>query len=331
MRRRRVLIVSLGGTIAMTGEPGKGARPTLEAADLLSPLRDLSDADLTPRSFRQVPGAELRVEDIGALAGMVGSAPKEGFDGIVVTQGTDTIEETAFALDLLLEGDLPLVVTGAMVNPSRPGGDGPANLLDAVAVAASGCTGEIGPVVVFGGEVHAARFVRKTHTTSYRAFTSISGPLGWVAEGKPLLLTKPAVRVRLPQAPLVAEGPAAVALLTATAGDDGRLLKAVNGAYDGLVMEALGAGHVPSALVAPLADLAATMPVLLCSRTGNGPVLRRTYGFPGSERDLLDRGLISGGYLDGPKARIALTLLLRTGAGREEIRDLMQQFYGAIS
>jgi L-asparaginase len=314
----------------MTGEPGKGVSPTLEAVDLLSSLREFSRVDLTPRSFRQVPGAELSLEDIGALADMVGSVAEEGFDGVVVTQGTDTIEETAFALDLLVDGGPPIVVTGAMVNPSQPGGDGPANLLDSVAVAASGCTAEIGPVVVFGGEVHAARFVRKTHTTSRQPFTSVTGPLGWVAEGRPIMLAKPVVRPRPLHSGLVANGRASVALLTVTAGDDGYLLRAVKGTCNGLVLEALGAGHVPSAMVPSLVELVASMPVLLCSRTGNGPVLRRTYGFPGSEQDLLDRGLISGGYLDGPKARIALTLLLRSGADNDEIRNVMEQFYGAI-
>lgn len=329
MRRPQVLVVSLGGTIAMTGDAGRGVRPSLGAAELVASVQELcSEVDLTPRSFRQVPGAELSVEDAGALATVLEGAADEGFDGVVVTQGTDTIEEMAFALDLLVEGDLPLVVTGAMVNPSRPGGDGPGNLLDAVAVAASGRTAGMGTVVVFGGEVHAARFVRKTHTTSYRAFSSISGPLGWVVEGRPVVLSKPVARVRLPRAPVVGEAPASVALLTVAAGDDGRLLQGVREAYDGLVLQALGAGHVPSAMVPPLADLVATMPVLLCSRVGNGPVLNRTYGFPGSEGDLLSRGLISGGYLDGPKARVALTLLLRSGSSNDEVRDFMERSYG---
>jgi L-asparaginase len=113
-----------------------------------------------------------------------------------------------------------------------------------------------------------------------------------------------------------------VALHTFTLGDDGRLLPEIERqGYAGLVVEALGGGHVPSITVDALEDLAAKMPVILASRTGGGEVLRSTYGFIGSEMDLLERGLIYAGPLDGLKARLYLTLLLRAGATREEIRN----------
>ncbi|MGI8649834.1 MAG: asparaginase, partial [Rubrobacter sp.] len=108
--------------------------------------------------------------------------------------------------------------------------------------------------------------------------------------------------------------------LTMTLGDDGRLLEAVEDTgYRGLVIEAMGGGHVSSIMVEKLEELAQKMPVVLASRTGGGEVLRKTYGFPGSEIDLLDRGLISASALDGLKARLLLSLLLRSGASREEI------------
>jgi len=124
---------------------------------------------------------------------------------------------------------------------------------------------------------------------------------------------RPARQISLP----VPQGSriAPVALLTVTMGEDDRLAAAVKDlGFEGVVIEALGAGHVPAALVRPLEELASLMPVVLCSRTGGGPILEHTYGFPGSEQDLLARGLISGGDLDGPKARMALTLLLSGGA-----------------
>jgi L-asparaginase len=112
----------------------------------------------------------------------------------------------------------------------------------------------------------------------------------------------------------------AVALYTVALGDDGRLLPAIEEqGFAGLVIEALGGGHVPSVLVEKLEDLARKIPVILTSRTGTGEVLRATYGFPGSETDLLERGLTYAGPLNGPKARLLLTLLLRSGAAEEEI------------
>jgi L-asparaginase len=242
-----------------------------------------------------------------------------GAAGVVVTMGTDTVEEMAFALDLLVDRDEPIVVTGAMRNPTLPGADGPANLLASVRVAASPSAAGLGTMVVFNDEIHAARYVRKGHTTSPAAFRSPSaGPLGWIVEAR--------VRIafRLPhrhhvECPLLAKD-RQVALLSAVLGDDGRLLGLVAQAgYEGLVVEAFGGGHVPDAWVDKLEGLAAEMPVLLASRTGAGEMLRETYGFRGSESDLLARGLISAGQLDGHKARVLLALLLRAGAGRDRI------------
>lgn len=123
---------------------------------------------------------------------------EEGSDGIVITQGTDTIEETAFVLDLLVDAETPIVVTGAMRNPSLPGADGPANLLASVQVASSFAARGLGTLVVFNDEVHAARFVRKTHTQNPATFRSSPvGPIGWISEGTPRIPT------RLPKSPRI--------------------------------------------------------------------------------------------------------------------------------
>jgi L-asparaginase len=119
--------------------------------------------------------------------------------------------------------------------------------------------------------------------------------------------------------PRGATSPARIAIYTVGLGDDGTLLHALGDHVDGLVVAAFGAGHVPMACVDALSDLAKRMPVVLATRTGSGPVLRQTYGFPGSESDLLGRGLISGSALDPIKARIVLQLLLMTAADRNQI------------
>ncbi|SNT65402.1 L-asparaginase [Asanoa hainanensis] len=311
-----VAVFSLGGTIAMTTGTDGGVVPALGAADLVAAVPGLAETGISVEvtDFRRLPGAGLGFADLAAL---VAAAAETGSDGIVVTQGTDTIEETAYALDLLWTHDTPLVVTGAMRNPTLAGADGPANLLAAVRVAAVPEARGMGCLVVLGDEIHAARWVRKTHTTSPAAFRSPDiGPVGLVAEGRPRLLTRPirhGLRIDEPTA-TVRTGVVPVVL-----GDDGELLRQAGAVLDGLVVAAFGVGHVPVSTVDVLTDLAHAKPVVLASRIGAGPVLAHTYGYPGAEADLLRRGLIGAGALDPYKARILLHLLLAAGQDRDGV------------
>lgn len=329
--RPKVTVISLGGTIAMTHAGEGGVTPTLEGLDLVA-VPGLEDvAELSAVSFRQLPSAHMTLEDVIALSGELIRHIDEGTDGIVVTQGTDTLEEVAFALDVLLERDTPVVVTGAMRNPTLPGADGPANLLAAVQVAASAQAWGLGTLVVFNDEIHAAHYVQKTHTTSTATFRSpLTGPLGWVVEGRVRILNRPIKRPRISLAPGGTPGAIVpVALLTMSLGDDGRSIDLVQQAgYGGLVVEAFGAGHVPVPVADRLKELAAVMPVVMASRTGSGEMLRHTYDFRGSETDLLEGGLIGAGYLDGPKARILLALLLSSGADREQVATAFAAWSG---
>jgi L-asparaginase len=328
---RRVALIGLGGTIASMPTEGASALviPNLTANTLADSIPGLElIARVESRSLRQMPSANISFSDLVEVADAIQEALSTGVDGVVVTQGTDNIEETSFAIDLLVRDERPIVVTGAMRNPSLAGADGPANIRAAVTVAASTQARGLGTLVVMNDEIHAARFVRKTHLSSLSAFTSPQcGPLGAVVEGRVHFFT----RVEALLSMRLAGDVAPVALLRCALGDDGRLVSALPElGYRGLVLEGFGGGHVPETMVERLVDLVAVMPVVLASRTGAGVVLEATYGFAGSEVDLLSRGLWSAGALDGLKARVALALVLASTSNRAESESHFRAIVDAI-
>ncbi len=305
-----VALFTLGGTIAMAG----GHRLTGE--DLTAAVPGLSELGrpVEIQDIEAVPSANLTAAKILDVVDAASKAVADGATGVVVTQGTDTLEETAFLVDQVWPHPQPFVLTGAMRNPTLAGPDGPANLLAAARVACSPAARDLGALVVFKEEIHAARWVRKTHSTSTATFASPNaGPIGHVVEDRVRILARPArldgVQGRAEPAALEATR---VALYTVTMDDDGLLLQGLADTHRGLVVAGFGVGHVPSALAPVLGELAARMPVVLTSRTGGGSVLRNTYRSVGSESDLLERGLIDGGFLDPYKARVLLRLLLAT-------------------
>ncbi|GAA3006888.1 asparaginase [Actinokineospora diospyrosa] len=323
----RVAVIGMGGTIAMAPSAAGGVVPALDAADLIAAVPGLAELglEITARGLRSLPSPSLGFADLVALSAAVRAEIDAGAAGVVVTHGTDTIEETALFLDLTVDSDVPVVVTGAMRHPTSAGADGPANLFAAIRVAVSSAARGLGTLVVMSDEVHGARFVRKGHTSSTAAFVSPGfGPLGLVVEGEPRLRGTPRVPLHLPATDAVSR--LRVGLVTVALGDDGELLRLSGPAFDGLVLAGLGAGHVPVEMVPVVAELAARVPVVLASRTGSGPVLRHTYGYPGSERDLLDRGLLHAGFLDPAKARVLLLLLLADGADRSRIASAFDHY-----
>lgn len=316
-----IAVYGTGGTIASSTGEGSLAEPRLTVEGLADAAPELTaGAQLQLVDFCRVPGPGLTAQNLVALVSELAGAAEDGVDGFVVTQGTDTLEEFAFGLDLLWDREEPVVVTGAMRGPDALGADGPVNLLAAVQVASSNQARGAGCLVVLNNEIHAARHVRKTHTTSVAAFASTaSGPVGELTEGRVRIWS--AVRRPPPLALPSADAPQApVALVRVALGDDARSLGAIEElGYEGMVVEAMGGGHVPEVFVEPLGRLAARMPVIVVSRVGPGELLRETYGFPGSETELFATGAMSAGRLDGLKARVKLTLALMTGASREQI------------
>ncbi|GGS17648.1 L-asparaginase [Actinokineospora fastidiosa] len=318
----RVVVFGLGGTIAMTADGPGGVVPALSARQLVAAVPGLAETGISVevRDFRRVPGAAVSLADVYAVAAEIEKCSA----GVVVTQGTDTIEETAFLLDLLLSRDEPVVVTGAMRNPTLAGADGPANLLAAIQTAAGEDARGLGAVVVFADEIHAARRVRKTHTSSCATFQSVNGgPLGYVVEGRVRVVNRPVRRTSVPRS--AESRDVTVAVVPMVLGDTGVVLEAIADRVDGVVVAAFGAGHVPEGVVEVVSGLAARMPVVLASRTGGGSVLATTYGFRGSESDLLGRGLISAGFLDAYKARILLHHLLARGFDTDAVRAVFAE------
>ncbi|SES11450.1 asparaginase [Lentzea xinjiangensis] len=291
----QVAVASLGGTITMTGSGA--VTPTLGAEDLVANL-DVGEI----ATLATIPGASLTFATVLEAFDWADEQVTRGAAGVVVVQGTDTLEETAYLFDCLWPHEEPVVVTGAMRHPGLPGADGPANLAAAVAVAGAANSRGRGALLVLNDEVHAARWVRKTHSSLLNAFTSFPGPLGMVVEGTPRYF-HPAHR--LPALPRPADVPP-VPLIEATVDDDGSVLDWLN--VGGVVVAAAGVGHVSQGMAEAISR--ARFPVVVATRTGAGTTFRDTYGFTGSESDLIARGVVMAGWLCPRKARVLLRLAL---------------------
>lgn len=328
---KQIAVISLGGTISMTEVSTGGVVPTLSGEELVRRFGlDDPAIEISPLSLRQLASAQLTAEDLVAVAQKTHELAKAGASGIVITQGTDTIEETAFALDLIGTKAIPVVVTGAMRHPNAPGSDGAANFRDAVMVAAYADAAGLGTTVVLDGEIHAARFLIKGNTATVRAFQSSPiGQVGWVQEGTVFLSTKVLEPV-LPRIPLPSGALPDIAVLKAAMGDDGRIADTLPGlGYAGVVAEGMGGGHVHPAMADRLEKLAAGMPIIISTRVVGSHVLRNTYGFVGSEIDLFRRGMMLGGWLTSGKLQLLLKFLLAAGAGQCEIKQALEPFGGA--
>ncbi len=333
-----VHLFTLGGTIASVPEAdGVHTRVGLSADDLVRAVPELASvATLQAISLRQQLSADLDVADIVDLSRRIDQSAGAGATGVVVAQGTDTLEETAFLLDRLVTTDIPVVVTGAMRLAGAPGADGPGNLLAAVQVAASPLAVGLGTLVVFNDQIHAARFVRKTHSTSPGTFASPTvGPIGWITEGRVRIPLVPRTRTpRLTVGTDITSLPR-VALVRLGLGDGATILDLlVEADVAGVVVETFGAGHFSAATVAPLEKLAATHPVVVASRTGAGELHTTATDLGGAdlgEADLCPDGepaaggLISAVALDGLKARLLLILLLSAGADHQTMAAAFAQ------
>jgi len=314
--RPKIALLSTGGTIAMTAATGAGASLAFGAAHLAETAAGMA-VDLVARDVLAKSSSSFSLTDLGTIAHAALDAAADA-DGVVITHGTDTLEETALALALLVRSQTPVVLTAAMRRPDQPGADGPANLVAAMRVAASPAARGLGVLVVMDDEIHCGPLVRKTHSFRTHAFSSAPfGPIGWIAEDRVRIALAP--RLSLPALDY-GGGTPVVPILEAGNGLEPSLIDALLPVSDGLVVALPGAGHVAAGAVDALAAFAATKPVVFASRTGQGETLRHSYGFGGGEMELIARGVIPAGPLDSRKSRILLQLLIADGISTDRIR-----------
>lgn len=322
-----VAIGALGGTIASTSTATGGGEvvPTLSASSLATAVPGLVEiAELRAETLAMLPSPSLDEPTILRALRWAQAAVDDGATGVVLTQGTDTLEESAYLLDLFWDRPEPLVVTGAMRSPQAAGADGPANLLAAVRCALDPQSRERGVLVAFDDEIHQARWVAKTDSMSTGAFRSVGfGPIGRCVESE-IVYGVPAGRV--PPLSLPEGGETVdprVPLLATYLGDDGYVVDAIRAEeVDGVVVAGFGAGHVSAAMAEAIGRLTRQVPVVFASRTGSGPTGRAMYGYPGSEIDLAARGAVGAGWLSPVKARLLLWALALGGPpARQDVID----------
>lgn len=318
----RILLFATGGTISMRDDPTLGgARPSLSGREILATVPGWEGvARVEVREFGRFPGPHMTIERMWELRAAILSAVHDGADGVVVTHGTDTIEETAYLLDRSIAPGVPVVVTGAMRNVSELSWDGPANLMAALRVACSAEARERGAMVVMDDRIIQGAEVVKTHTEEFGTFQSPNwGPLGIVDKGEVLFYResrrKPAIDAPRPAGP--------VDLVKVVAGADSRLIDGsrASGAL-GIVLEALGRGNVPPAVVPGIRRwIDEGKPVVITSRSLRGRVLDE-YAYAGGGHELREMGVIFADHLTGQQARIELALAIGTGAA--DVRSLVE-------
>lgn len=320
-----IVLLFTGGTISMRHDAtAGGAVPSLRGRDILALAPEIGDlAQLEVDDWGAHPGPHMTMDLMWALrARIVEHLARPEVDGIVVTHGTDALEETAYLLARSIRSDKPVVVTGAMRTSSDLGWDGPANLGGAVRVAASRDARGTGVLVVMSDRIFAALDVTKSHTHALDAFDSPGlGHLGVIDDGTVIFRRLMPAHAPILSPPRLAEP---VDIVYAFAGADSRLLDASRESGKGVVVAAMGRGNVPPAMVDGIARwIADDKPVIITSRAMRGRV-GCTYGYPGGGRRLAEMGAIFGGARRPLQARIDVMLALGAGMTVPAIRELLE-------
>lgn len=308
---KKILILHTGGTISMSEDATGKIKPNTQNPLAELPFDSQGQIQLVTEEIFNLPSPHITPAHMLQLSQRLRQAAAEGFDGAVVTHGTDTLEETALFLDLTLTSTMPVVVTGAMRSSNEIGSDGLYNFRTAIMVASANASVGKGVMVVMNDEIHSARYVTKTHTTNVATFrTPTFGPIGIVSEGHVNYMQTINPQPHLPIEKVITE----VYLIKAYAGMTGTLFQALNQPTTrGIVIEALGAGNLPPQTLAALQALVhQNIPLVLVSRCFNG-IAEPVYDYQGGGVNLAQMGIIFCRGLNGPKARIKLLVGLSAG------------------
>lgn len=326
INKKKVAIVFTGGTISMTVDEEVGAAiPTLSGEQIMSMVTNIDKvADIEVLNFDEIPGPHFTPERMMELKHYINNlVEREDIYGVVITHGTDSLEETAYFLDLTLKTSKPIIVTGAMRSSSELGYDGPSNLSSAVCTAISEYAMDKGVLVVLNNEVMLASEATKTNTLALNTFKSISGgPLGIIDCNELVLYKNIAKRTTIDTDKVESK----VALFKSGVGMDETFIKfAADNGYKGIVIEAMGRGNIPPKMYEGVKYAREKgVPVVIVSRCHSGRVFD-SYGYLGSGRDLRNVGCIFGGDLPGQKARIKLILALGKTNNLDEIKDFFEK------
>ncbi len=322
---KEILVVFTGGTFSMMiDEKTGGAVPRFSGEELMEKIPQANElAKITCYDFGKYPGPHMTPELMIQLSKKIKELiATNNYSGVIVTHGTDTLEETAYLLDLTIKASIPIVVIGSMKNSSEPDWDGPLNLINAIHVCLNPNCRDLGVLVCLNGEINAASEVTKIFTEQINSFSSLDfGALGFVQNGRVILNRLPRKLETIHTDNIIPN----VDMLTVYAGMNEKFFKysAESGA-EGVVVEALGVGNVPPAVFEGIKYLIEkNIPVVLVSRCPAGETLD-IYGYPGAGKWLHEIGVIFAEYLNGQKARIKLMLALSVTRNHKELKRMFE-------
>ena len=324
--RPKIAIIFTGGTISMSVDPRIGAAiPSLSSDEIMSLVTNIDKfAIIESIEFSHLPGPHINPEKMMELQRLVvKTLEREDITGVIITHGTDTLEETAYLLDLTLNCSKPVIVTAAMRNSSELGYDGPSNLAASVCTAISTEAHNKGVLIVMNNTVNAASEATKTNTLSLDTFKSLEfGALGVVDNDKVIFHRDVINRQYIPAKDIETS----VDLIKCAAGMDSRFLKySVDTGAKGIVIEAVGRGNIPPTMLSGVKyALDNNVAVIMVSRCPTGRVLD-TYGYEGAGKQLRQMGVILGGDLPGQKVRVKLMLALSLTRDLKEIRKIIEE------
>lgn len=323
--KKKIAIIFTGGTISMKVDPSLNAAiPSMSSEEIMGKVTNIERfADIDIIQFANMPGPHMTFEKMLKLSSIIQTQlDRDDIDGVIITHGTDTLEETAYFLDLTLKTTKPIIVVGAMRNGSELGYDGPSNIASAICTALSPESYNMGVLVVLNNEVNAACEVTKTNTLALNTFKSPEfGPLGIVDNDEVIFYRNSKPHDIMPINKINSK----VGLIKACVDMDSSLIDyMIDQKYNGIVIEGMGRGNVPPQMVSGILRARdKNIPIVLVSRCHTGRVLD-TYGYEGAGKTLTDAGVILGFNLPGQKARIKLVVALSYTNDNSKIKKIFE-------